>query len=65
MQSVIIEQCDGSEEGYVLVTVLAHVLEFGYNLTIQNTHVYKRLILLYNTRYTELNVWHFISRCHH
>lgn len=65
MQSVIIEQCDGSEEGYVLVAVLAHVLEFGHNLTIQNTHVYKCLVLLYNTRYTELHVWNFIGRCHH
>ena len=54
MQSVIIQQCDGSEEGYVLVAVLAHVLEFWHNLTIQNTHVYKRLVLLQKAKIVEL-----------
>jgi len=40
MQSVVIEQCHGSEVCNVFISVLAHVLELGHKLTIQNTHVY-------------------------
>lgn len=53
------------EVGNVLVTVLAHILELGHELTIHNTGIYQGFVLLNNTGHTELHIGHLVSAGDH